>query len=377
MRICMLNITSGNMCWGYRNYLARLVPRLVAHPDVKALLVGMPQDIDISHWQNAAPSVRWLPLRCTLSSRGREIGRAQKRVIEEFSPNVLFVPTARYWSFDGVPVVNMVRNMMPTTRPYAANWLDRMKNWGRFVQMRSAAEKSTRVVAVSQYVRDYLADSLRIPGDKIGVVHHGIEVLPEESSQRPAGISDTWRGNFAFVAGSIYAYRGLEDVILAWDRMRSHAVCPFLAIAGFVGHGMGRYYEGLKRMIKDRNLSSQVRFIGALTREEMTWCYQNCAVFVMTSRVEACPNIALEAMGHGCLCVSNGNPPMPEIFEDAARYYPAGNASALAHRIIEVLEAPQEQQGQARQVGLRRAAEFSWDVCCERTVRELQRAITS
>jgi len=46
MRICVMNITSGNMCWGYRNYLAHLIPRLVANPEVEGLVVGIPQTID-------------------------------------------------------------------------------------------------------------------------------------------------------------------------------------------------------------------------------------------------------------------------------------------------------------------------------------------
>jgi len=242
--------------------------------------------------------------------------------------------------------------------------------------MRRAAHRASRVIAVSQFVRTYLSDTLHVPSEKIGVVYHGTELSHDEAPQRPAHIPDNWRGKFAFVAGSVYPYRGLEDVILAWDRMGHSTICPFVAIAGFVGHGMKRYYEHLKALLHSRKLDSQIHFIGALSKAEMAWCYENCAAFVMTSRVEACPNIALEAMAHGCLCVSTDNPPMPEIFGDAARYYPAGDAVVLAQRVLDVLQLPSGRQEQAKRLAIARAAKFSWEACCNQTVRELQKVLT-
>lgn len=59
----------------------------------------------------------------------------------------------------------------------------------------------------------------------------------------------------------------------------------------------------------------------------------DCEAFLMTSRVEACPNIALEAMAHGCLCIAADDLPLLKIVEDAAVFYPARNPQLLAQRV--------------------------------------------
>jgi glycosyltransferase involved in cell wall biosynthesis len=371
----MLNITSGGMSGGYRNYLLKIVPRLMAHPYVQALLVGMPESVDFSQLRGAVPALEWLPLKCSLFTVAREIDRSARKAVEKFSPDVLFIPTARHWSLDGVPVVNMVQNMKPMMLGCTAYRMERVRNWVRFRQMRKAVERSNRVVAISQFVKDYLTGELGVPETKVGVVYHGTELNGSQPGERPACIPDDWSGRFVFTAGLIYPYRGLEDLIEAWRLLRDTPDLPVLAIAGKVGKGMSRYYDKLNRLILKHKLDSHIRFVGILTPNEMTWCYRNCSVFVMTSRVEACPNIALEAMANGALCISTENPPLPEVFQDAALYYPAGEPDRLAGRIRDILCLPGEQQRNMRGRASARAACFSWESCCDRTVAELRKVV--
>lgn len=375
MRICMLNITSGGMSGGYKTYLSNLVPRLAVHPEIEALLVGTPESVDCSEWRKRAPSAAWLPLKSTLCARGREVGPKAREAIGNFAPDVIFIPTARYFTLDDTPVVNMIRNMMPTTLGYTAYCLEWARNWARLRQMRIAVRRSNRVIAISQFVKDYLSGELGIAKEKIGVVYHGSESNGNQAAERPGVIPADWSGRFVFTAGLIYPYRGLEDLIEAWSHLRCFPDRPPLVIAGKVGQGMSRYYARLQRLVRERNLESHVQFAGVLTRPEMEWCYRHCSMFVMTSRIEACPNIALETMGHACLCVSTDNPPMPEIFGDAARYYSAGDADALAKHILHVLQLPSDRQEQIRRLAVARASQFTWETCCHQTVCELRKVL--
>lgn len=376
MRICILNITSGGMSGGYRTYLSRLVPLLAEHPQVEALLVGMPEMIDIAEWRESLPSVQWLLLRCSLAARGREVEPEARKAIERFSPDVIFIPTARHFARNGTPVVNMVRNMMPAALGHSAYPVERLRNWGRLRQMRSAVQRSDRVIAISQFVRDYLIESLGLDQTRVGVVYHGIDPVDDRDiREQPEVIPNDVKGRFVFTAGLIYPYRGLEDLIDAWGHLGDGPDRPPLVIAGRVGQGMKRYYRKLIRMVEERSLASHIRFVGVLDRGGMAWCYRNCAAFVMTSRVEACPNIALEAMAHGCACISTDNPPMPEMFGEAARYYRAGAAEQLAQHIRDVLALRAQQREEIRRNASVRAGQFTWQVCCDGTVRELRKAI--
>lgn len=368
--MCILNITSGGMSGGYRTYLSRLVPLLAHHQRVDALLVGMPENVDIAEWRARTPSVQWLPLRCTLAARGREVPRSTRETIERFAPDVLFIPTARHFALNGTPVVCMVRNMMPMMPQHSMSSLERLRNWGRFRQMRRAVERSSRVIAVSHFVRDHLTTRIGLAKERIGVVYHGVDVKPEHDAGKPTTVPGFPSARFVFTAGEIYAYRGLEDLIQAWARL-CHAPDAQLVIAGKAGQGMTRYYGRLRRLVQQAGLDSHIRFAGMLTSTEMAWFYRNCSAFVMTSRVEACPNIALEAMAHGCMSIAADNAPLPELFHGAALYYPPGDSRALADRIQEVLQMPHPQKRQFQECALHRVAQFDWTRCADQTIAEL------
>ena len=377
MRICMINVTFGGMSGGYRNYLSSLVPRLAAHPEVEALLVGVPQSVGLSQSTTASGSVQWLPLRRSASLVRGGLTGSEREAIAGFKPDVLFIPTSRFCSFKGVPVVNMVRNMMPMTPHNSRYCLERLRNWARFLQMKHAVFQADRVIAISQFVKDYLTHDLGLPEGRVGVVYHGTTLDSDAPMQKPAVVGEDWPDRFFFTAGLIYPYRGLEDLLDAWHELRRVPDLPSLVIAGKVGQGMSGYYARLRRVVQERNLESRVHFAGLLDRSEMMWCYRKCLAFVMTSRVEACPNIALEAMSNGCLCISTKNPPLPEMFSNAAWYYSAGDSRVLAERICDVLHLPVDGQEAARSRAFSRAGEFSWDTCCHRTVEELKKAIGS
>src|SRR5262249_30526606 len=154
-----------------------------------------------------------------------------------------------------------------------------------------------------------------------------------------------------FTAGSIRPARGLEDLIKAMAIVLRQGLALRLVIAGKPDAGTHAYKARLEHMARRIKVDTYILWAGQLSSLEMSWCYYNCAAFVMTSRAEACPNTALEAMSHGTLCISGDHPPMPEFFRDTALFYPCGDAQALAAVMLRALHTPVE-----RQDGYRRAA---------------------
>ncbi|MBT9150877.1 MAG: hypothetical protein DDT40_01056 [candidate division WS2 bacterium] len=61
--------------------------------------------------------------------------------------------------------------------------------------------------------------SWRILNEKIGIVHHGIDIVRNEDSKRPHIIPEDWEGQFLFTAGSIRPARGLEDLLLGMKHL--------------------------------------------------------------------------------------------------------------------------------------------------------------
>jgi glycosyltransferase involved in cell wall biosynthesis len=267
----------------------------------------------------------------------------------------------------------MVQNIEPLQKaiyPMPLMWRLRLLALRR--EHRLACRQATRVLAVSNHTKAELCRRFGLSADTVDVVHHGVD-FDEGPACRP---SLEIPGDFLFAAGSIVPYRGYEDCIRAIARLREwNGDTPALVLAG-TGATLAEPYERMLRALaKALHVEDRVIWAGQLSRDRMNWCYRNARLFIQSSRAEACPNIQLEAIGNGCLCVSCDHPPMPEISQDAAFYYRVGDDMALAQRIRETLNLDPDEAAAARARARHRAAELSWDATAQRTLDVLCRAV--
>lgn len=369
MKIALVNFSRGGLCGGSRKYLRHVVPILRADPRVDELSIFLPPKFE---FPECGPCLTW-PEGSSFSSIS-----FIKRKLVGLNPDVVFVPNFWCLGTRGVPVVVMMRNMELADMPFARNSsFDLFLNFLRQTVARRDCRKATRVIGVSNFVSQFLETRWKIPAAKIDRVYHGISPVDATSRfSRPATLTEADSRPFVFTAGCIRPYRGLEDVLLAVadPRLKRHGLR--LVIAGAVEPGSDFYRRELDQLVEKYNLQKDVVFAGSLNESEMNWCYHHCRLFVMTSRVEACPNIALEAMSHGCRIVSTQNPPMPEFFRDSSVYYNAGQAEELALRMNETLAEADAlrfvKTNRARKI----ASEFSWKRTADETLLSLERAIS-
>jgi len=370
VRIAIVNVTAGNFSGGYLKYLQQLLPLLRADRRVERLDVFVPPHTRTKLMLDSVPLRTW--------PEGDPLWgfRELRRQLRLSNPDVVFVPTARWVSCGRIPVVTMVRNMEPLEVPFAGNSLAAgLKNVARAFVARRACDRSTRVIAVSNHVRDFLVDRWRIDRTKIGVVSHGVERIAEcGPSTVPSALAARESAPFIFTAGSIRPARGLEDIIEAFAAVREIRPRLALVIAGESDTDSRSYRHRLARRANELGVADRVVWAGSLSRPAMWWCFEACSAFVMTSRAEACPNTALEAMSRGCLCISVDHPPMPEFLGATALYYPAGDVARLTRRLSSVLTGDAESFSVLRAAAVRRAAEFDWGTTARRTISELQLA---
>jgi glycosyltransferase involved in cell wall biosynthesis len=361
MKLAVVTLTRGNVSGGSRKHLQRVMPLLREHPDVERLDVFMPPQLA----REGEPT--WPPhdeLR-----RFRDL----RRSLIALRPDVVFIPTARLLRLPGIPVVTMVRNMEPLEVPFDGNpTAEGIKNIGRAWAARRASRRSDRVIAVSDHVREFLETRWKIAADRIGTVYHGVDVPADDAGAAPASLAAIEASRFLFTAGSIRPARGLDDLVAALPEVPSDVR---LVIAGSVDSGFAAYGRRIRALAEERGVASRVVWAGQLDTRAMSWCFRNAALFVTTSRAEACPNTVLEAMAHGAVSVSTDHAPMPEFFREAAVYYRERDAADLARRLVEALALSDDARGRIRDAALARARLYSWDATARATVVELQRAI--
>ena len=367
MHIVLANLTNGGLSGGSRKYLEVLAPMLARHPVVSRLdLFVPPQAVESLHKCTRLEWNSWLHNDVSHGFRGL------RREILKRRPDVVFIPSARWIDCGSAPVVGMVRNMEPLAVPFAGNpWLETLRTIARRWVAKRACRKADRIIAVSNFVRDYLVDTWKLPTEKIATVYHGIE-LPSgnDDAYPPQGLMDH-NHKFLFTAGSVRPYRGLEDAVGAMPYILKRHSDMSLVIGGETEPAMQPYRNRLQRQAEELGCAHRIHWVGKLTQAEMAWCFRQCEAFLMTSRVEACPNTVLEAMSQSCLSVSTTSPPMPEMYGDTAFLYRAGNSEELAAQVDAALSMDAADRYIRKSAARRRAAEFSWHRTMEETAQQL------
>ena len=370
MRLAIVNLTAGGLSGGYRSYLRSLVPRLATEPGVAALRVLVPPAA-AGDFRKEATVQAWP------ETDVRDPAGWIRRSLDEFVPDVVFVPTARTFRYRSVPTVAMVRNMEPLLRPMRGNPLaEGLRNLARREVARRACRESAHVIAVSGFVRDFLVGRWSLPAERVSVVRHGVtqDILPE-SLRPPPGLEGVEPESWLFTAGSLRPARGLEDVLRAVSLLNKRRRKLPLVIAGEADPATRGFAERVKHDARAMGIGEQVHWLGRVSAAEMGWCFRHSGAFVMTSRVEACPITVLEAMAHGALSISTDQPPMPEFFGDTAAYYPAGDATTLAGRIDAAFALPPADRERARRAARERARAFTWECTATETIAALRRVL--
>ncbi len=372
MKVAIVNLTGGGLSHGYINYLSEVLPRMLRHPRVGQIYGYVPPGFSSCFAGIFPPEYL---RQCDNSFRGR---RELRREISRSAPDVAFFPGNRWLNLGQIPSVSMVQSMLPMVMPFGGNGLrDIAKNIERAHATKVACKRANRVIAISNYVKEFLVNTWHISPDRIGMVYHGVNSPPvAEAQKKPRDISREWTGRFLFTAGSMHPYRGLDDVMQALAVLASQGVRPPLVIAGRADYTQLPYLRRMQNLAEKLGVQSQIVWTGHLEAAEMSWCYSHCQLFLMTSRVEACPNIALEAMSNGAFCLAADNPPLPEFFQEAAIYYRPKSGEALAQAISAALAYSPDAAGVMRGRAQKRAGDFTWEETTERTVHELELAIT-
>jgi glycosyltransferase involved in cell wall biosynthesis len=271
----------------------------------------------------------------------------------------------------------MERNIEPIQSPaYTMPLLWRLRLWALRRQHWQACRQATRILAVSNYVREQLQINFSIEEEKIDIVYHGFDMRETKMERRPK--IPLPEEPFIFGAGSLIPYRGYEDIIRTVALLkRQGESCPPVVLAGVPDGPARAYARWIRQLPATLGVSKQITWANQLSQAEMTWCYRHARMFVQTSRAEACPNILLEALGHGCIVVSCTQQPMPEIQGESAIFYRTGDATELAPRILQVCAMSRDDAQAMQEKARQRARLFSWDKTAECTLDVLERAISS
>jgi glycosyltransferase involved in cell wall biosynthesis len=178
--------------------------------------------------------------------------------------------------------------------------------------------------------------------------------------------SDASRGRYVAFSGRLSREKGVDTLLAA---ARQLPAVPFK----IAGHGP--LIDSLRA-----NAPANCEFLGLLTPTQMTAFYREARMVVMASRwFEGCPLVVSEAMSHGLPLVVPAIGGLPDLVPDEklGRVFPVGDADALANRIGQLWNDPDECLRLGRAGRQHAENEYSEEVYYQRLMRVYQFAMES
>ncbi len=214
-----------------------------------------------------------------------------------------------------------------------------------------ACRWSNAVIVVSEELREVVRDTRGVAATRIG---NGVLVPPLPETRATLDELGLTPGRYALFVGRLVPEKRVLDLVEAY----AAAQLPDfkLVIVGGPGHPPEYSAEVESRT---RALPGGV-VAGFRSGTALAELFANAGVFVLPSAHEGMPIALLEALGYGVPVIASDIRPNRELNLGEARYFPMGNAAALADRLRETIArgwTPAQRDAQREEV----ARQHSWD----------------
>jgi glycosyltransferase involved in cell wall biosynthesis len=217
-------------------------------------------------------------------------------------------------------------------------------------QAREAAERSDRIIAVSQFTAGQVESLLGIENNRIHVVPHGVDPAPPTRQRREKVV---------LFVGAIQKRKNVARLVRAFERMPRGWT---LILAGAAdGYGASEELAAVEASTR----KDDIQVAGYVTREDLELLYARAAIFAFPSLDEGFGIPVLEAMARGAAVITSNSSAMPEVAGDAALLVDPHDEEDIADAMMR-LAVEDELRATLVERGRIRVQEFTWD----RTVRE-------
>ena len=301
--------------------------------------------------------------------------RSLEHLASDIEADVIFTPTQTGSHIDGRRNILMLRNMEPFLHSkfeYSAK--SKLRNIALSQYTKHALRRADRVIAVSDYTAKFAVESIGVQESKVLRIYHGRD--PDYGNKSQAADSNLLNSfgintPYIFTCGSILPYRKCEFLIDVFNLFRIRS-CDESTLV-IAGKGTDQKYANMiERAISASPFSSNIRAIGHVDKNVMQVLYRNADVFITASEIEACPNIAIEAMASGCPIIAGETEPMPEIIQSAGLYYVPGDKEGAANRVSQILNNVDLRIKLSKRARIR-AKHFNWETTATETLSALTR----
>ncbi|MFK4115523.1 glycosyltransferase family 4 protein [Microbacterium sp. NPDC006705] len=235
--------------------------------------------------------------------------------------------------------------------------------------MRRSAQTADRVLTVSHAAAASIARNLRVPAERISVVHNG--------SADPRPVDDPWSAldtlrlptdrPIALSVGNRMPHKNFVGLLEALATLAAEAR-PLTVIAG------SRLPDPLADEVSRLGLDGDVLLPGWVSDDQLEALFQVSDLYVCPSLVEGFGLPVVDALRRGVPVLANDVPVLREVGGDAARYADATNPGQFGAAITRAVSDPGD--AEARAAAQTWASRFTWDDAADATAAVLEATLS-
>ena len=192
------------------------------------------------------------------------------------------------------------------------------------------------VITVSNSTKNDVIKYLRVPDDKIQVIHNGIqnEFTKKHNLKADKEILTQYQINkpYIFYLGSLDKRKNIVGMAKAFIKYNQQRKYQFVICHG---SNPGPYYD-LRRTIKGNE--DQFLFLQYISHDHLLAMYRSASAFFFATLYEGFGYPILEAMSQGTPVITSNTSSMPEVGMDAAYYVDPYNEHSMTTMLSEVLD---------------------------------------
>ncbi|OGK20333.1 hypothetical protein A3C23_02895 [Candidatus Roizmanbacteria bacterium RIFCSPHIGHO2_02_FULL_37_13b] len=284
--------------------------------------------------------------------------------------NVFFSPAHYTPRFCPIPLVVSIHDLAYEYYPdeFLKKDLYKLKNWTKH-----AVSQAKRIIAVSNNTKKDIVKFYKIPKEKIDVVYNGYtnRITLDTLHASRSNLNTKYQilnTKYLLYVGTIQPRKNLLTLIEAFHLLLHDKPDFKLVIAG----KKGWMYDEIYQKVEKLKLTDKIMFTGYINESELSFLYQNAAIYVLPSLYEGFGIPILEAMSHGCPVICSNVSSLPEIGANACLYVNPNDKIELKLKIVKLIE-DRELRADLIEKGKQRIKKFSWEKCGIETLAILQR----
>lgn len=348
--------------WFWTRVIAEMAKRLESGEQLHLLVSPKSRP----HYQGYGPGVFYITypwsnerrIPRTLSEHLYSPARLPLSRIDVF--NTLMAPAVNFpWS-----LVLHFKTMHAYTAPDSVRLLPRLYRKMNYPRSAAAADA---IIINSESLRAEIQRYLEVDPGKLKLIYEAVDhdlFRPGDVGEARARVAQYGVNRpFVLFLSSLWPYKNCDGLLRAWALARGELDGRQLAV---VGAGRDeKYVASLRSLAAELGIASDVNFVGAIPLEETVSFYRAADAFVYPSLNETFGLPILEAMACGCPVVTSDISAMPETAGGAAVLSDPQDPASIAKALGEALTPGRDR---LRDLGLQRAAQFTWGATAASTL---------